>query len=69
VRIWLLARAEKQTDGYSALAKSGDPNFKYVVGSQFFKPVQNVVNPANEIPDNLKARLMARTIECRNLGI
>jgi type IV pilus assembly protein PilW len=69
VRIWLMARAEMATEGYSALAKSGDPNFKYVVGSQLFKPVQNAANPANEIPDNVKARLMVRTIECRNLGV
>jgi type IV pilus assembly protein PilW len=69
VRIWLLARAEKTTEGYSVLAKSGDPNFRYVVGSQFFTPVTTVLNPADEIPDNLRARLMVRTIECRNLGV
>jgi type IV pilus assembly protein PilW len=67
VKIWLLARAEKTTDGYSALI--ADPNLRYVVGAQIIRPVAVVVNPANEIPENLKVRLLERTIECRNLGV
>lgn len=67
VKIWLLARAEKTTEGYSSLIT--DPNLRYVVGTQIFRPVSVVADPSNEIPENLKVRLLERTIECRNLGV
>lgn len=70
VRIWLLARAEDITDGYADKNKS-NPNegSKYLVGDRIYTATDNVADPAIEFHESLKVKLMARTIECRNLGV
>jgi type IV pilus assembly protein PilW len=56
IRVWLLARAHKETEGF--INKD-----VYQVGDQ-------ILSAANgDFDDNLKCRLLVRTIECRNLGV
>jgi type IV pilus assembly protein PilW len=56
IRVWLLARAHKETEGF--INKD-----VYQVGDQ-------ILSAANgDFKDNLKCRLLVRTIECRNLGV
>jgi type IV pilus assembly protein PilW len=70
VRIWLLARAEKLSDDYADKDKSDlSQGSKYLVGDRIYTAKETVADPAKEFHHSLKVRLMARTIECRNLGV
>ncbi len=70
VRIWLLARAEKLQDDYVDKDKSDlSQDRKYLVGDRIYTAKATVADPAKEFHHSLKVRLMARTVECRNLGV
>lgn len=55
VRVWLLARATKETEGY--------------INRDVYQVGDRLLSAANgDFKENLKCRLLVRTIECRNLG-
>lgn len=71
VRIWLLARAEKLSDGYADKDKTDlSQDRKYLVGDRIYT-AKEIVDPLDtkQFHHSLKVRLMVRTIECRNLGV